>query len=414
MTSASNQRPWFCLQGWLATFVFSPLFGLLLGLVFFFDMGRDRGETALRRPLTQASIIFALGLILTCLLAEFPGEAALGLAHFLPFILLLVSLGELIGTSGHLRRMATWVVFSSLPVAIIGLGQRFWGWSGPIRWLGIVIDWPLTAGGIPPGRISSIFGYANDLAAYLVVVSILALGLLLEKRPKKRWFWIGLGVTTVLDGITLFLTHSRNAWAIAALAVLAYALYWGWRMLVAAVMAVCGLILWSAFGIDPSRQWVRMVVPAYIWARLTDEMFPDRPLAQLRSTQWQFAIDLMHQRPLVGWGLRSFSPLYETQMNYWIGHPHNLPLMFLAEMGIPLTIWFFCLVTWILAKATHLLSRLPHQTEGAILFSYLLAFAGISLFHLLDITLFDSRINFLGWWLLGSILGLVYSTGYRE
>ncbi|MDB9520067.1 O-antigen ligase family protein [Roseofilum reptotaenium CS-1145] len=414
MTSASDQRPWFCLQGWLATFVFSPLLGLLLGLVFFFDMGRDRGEVALRRPLTQASIIFALGLILTCLLAEFPGEAALGLAHFLPFILLLVGLGELIGTSGHLRRMATWVVFSSLPVAIIGLGQRFWGWSGPIRWLGIVIDWPLTAGGIPPGRISSIFGYANDLAAYLAVVWILALGLLLEKQPKKRWFWIGLGVTTVLDGITLFLTHSRNAWAIAALAVLAYALYWGWRMLVAAVMAVCGLILWSAFGVDPSRQWVRMVVPAYIWARLTDEMFPDRPLAQLRSTQWQFAIDLVHQRPFLGWGLRSFSPLYETQMNYWIGHPHNLPLMLLAEMGIPLTIWFFCLVTWILAKATHLLSRLPRQTEGAILFSYLLAFAGISLFHLLDITLFDSRINFLGWWLLGSILGLVYSTGRRQ
>ncbi|MBP0027485.1 O-antigen ligase family protein [Roseofilum sp. Guam] len=414
MTSASDQRPWFCLQGWLATFVFSPLLGLLLGLVFFFDMGRDRGEVALRRPLTQALIIFALGLILTCLLAEFPGEAALGLAHFLPFILLLVGLGELIGTSGHLRRMATWVVFSSLPVAIIGLGQRFRGWSGPIRWLGIVIDWPLTAGGIPPGRISSIFGYANDLAAYLAIVWILALGLLLEKRSKKRWFWIGLGVTTVLDGITLFLTHSRNAWAIAALAVLAYALYWGWRILVAAVMAVCGLILWSAFGVDPSRQWVRMVVPAYIWARLTDEMFPDRPLAQLRSTQWQFAIDLVHQRPFLGWGLRSFSPLYETQMNYWIGHPHNLPLMFLAEMGIPLTIWFFCLVTWILAKATHLLSRLPRQTEGAILFSYLLAFAGISLFHLLDITLFDSRINFLGWWLLGSILGLVYSTGCRH
>lgn len=414
MTPASDQRPWFCLQGWLATFALSPFLGALWGLVFLFDVGRHRGDQALRRPLTQALIVFALGLIFTGLMAEFPGDAALGLAHFLPFILILVFLGETINTPSYLRPMATWVVFSSLPVAIIGLGQQFWGWSGPIRWLGIVIDWPLAPGGMPPGRISSLFAYANDLAAYLVVVWILALGLLLEKRAKKRWFWIGLGVTTVLDGITLFLTHSRNSWAIATLALFAYALYWGWHRLVAAIIAVSGLTLWSAFGIDPSRQWARIVVPPYIWARLSDEMFPDRPLAQLRSTQWQFALDLIHQRPFLGWGLRSFSPLYETQMNYWIGHPHNLPLMLLAEIGIPLTIWLFCLVGWILGKATLLLSRLPYQTERAILFSYLLAFAGITLFHLLDIPLFDSRINFLGWWLLGSILGLVYSTSGRE
>lgn len=277
MTPGSNPRPWFCLQGWLATFVFSPFIGALWGLVFLFDRGRDRGDQALRRPLTQALIVFALGLIFTCLMAEFPAEAALGLAHFLPFILLLVFLGETINSPAHLRSMASWVVFSSLPVAIIGLGQQFWGWSGPIRWLGIVIDWPLTPGGMPPGRICSVFAYANDLAAYLVVVWILALGLLLEKRPKKRWFWLGLGVTTVLDGITLFLTHSRNAWAIAILALLAYALYWGWRILVAAVIALCGLILWSAFGIDPSRQWARIVVPPTFGLDSPTKCFPTVP-----------------------------------------------------------------------------------------------------------------------------------------
>ena len=407
-SSVYPRRAWGLLQCWLALFVFSPIIGAVLGLFFWYDTIRKRGEIVLRRPLTQAIAILSAGLVLTCLLGEYPGDALLGLFHFLPFFLQLVVLGEIVENGSQLRRMAQIVVFSSIPVAAMGLGQMFWEWSGPVRWLGIVINWELAPGGNPLGRLSSVFDYANDSSTYFLVAFVLSLGLMGDKQRKKRWVWLLLGLATVLDGTSLFLTHSRNGWAIAILAILAYALYWGWHWLVGAITAGVGLILWSAFGIDPSRQWLRAIVPHYIWARLTDEMFPDRPLAQLRSTQWQFALDLIHQHPFTGWGLRSFSTLYETQMNYWIGHPHNLPLMLFSEVGILVAVWFFCLVTWILAKAVYFCSLLRHSTEQAIVFTYLVAFASIALFHLLDITLFDSRINFLGWWLLGSLLGWVY------
>jgi O-antigen ligase len=47
----------------------------------------------------------------------------------------------------------------------------------------------------------------------------------------------------------------------------------------------------------------------FLWARLTDQLYPDRPLATLRTTQWQFAGSMAQQRPWTGWGLRNFTPL---------------------------------------------------------------------------------------------------------
>jgi hypothetical protein len=48
-----------------------------------------------------------------------------------------------------------------------------------------------------------------------------------------------------------------------------------------------------------------------------------------------------------------------------------------------------------------------HQ-DKLIFFTYLLGFAGCTLFNLLDVTLFDLRVNTLGWLLLSAICGVVY------
>lgn len=42
-------------------------------------------------------------------------------------------------------------------------------------------------------------------------------------------------------------------------------------------------------------------------------MYPDRPVALMRKTQWEFAWSLAKEHPWTGWGLRSFSGLYKAQ-----------------------------------------------------------------------------------------------------
>jgi O-antigen ligase len=141
-------------------------------------------------------------------------------------------------------------------------------------------------------------------------------------------------------------------------------------------------------------------------------MYSDRPIETLRQTQWQFAWELVLQRPWLGWGLRNFTILYKEQMEVWLGHPHNLYLMLMAETGILVTLALAAMVAWILARAILLL---PHLQEGKIiLLSFLMAFTACMLFNCLDVSLFDLRVNTLSWLLLAAIAGIAFHQPQRQ
>lgn len=407
----------------MALLPLSSLLGCVLVAVGALMVCGQRFQSLIRQPLNWGLGLLGLWLLFLAFLSDRPNEALLGLFNFLPFFLVFAALSLLIQTPGQLRRLSWTIVLGSVPVVVMGLGEYFFGWVARVRVLWIVLDWTLHPTGNPPGRMASVFDYANVLASYLVVVFILAIALGLElapwrgshgeRLPQRKWqfrpaWWLLCGIVGT-SGLGLGLTHSRNAWAIAGLACLAFAVYEGWRWLMGLVGTVAGGILWSAFGPDPVRQWLRRIVPFGIWGRLTDDLHPDRPVVMLRSTQWQFTLTLTQQRPWTGWGLRTFTPLYQERMNFWLGHPHNLPLMLFAETGIPATLLFLGLVGWVVARGTQRLMAWAGGTDDAdrrIFYSYLTAFLSCTLFHLFDITLFDARINFLGWLLLAGIWGV--------
>ncbi len=382
-------------------------------------------NTIIRRPLNCGIAVFTIGLVITSTLAFKPSEAFLGLGNFLPFFLLFVAFSELIQSPFQLRRIAWILVIPSVPIVILGFGQLFLNWSVSGS-LANILGCAIAPNGNPPGRMASVFMYANIFAAYLTIAFILALGLLCEKllianrssliaNSKENpplaitnYQSLFLSIAVVGNAIALILTNSRNGWGIAALATLAFAVYLGWRWLLTVVAGVTGAILWSAFGPDPIRQWLRAIVPAFFWARLTDEMFPNRPVALMRVTQWQFVASMIQQRPWTGWGLRNFTPLYEAKMHLWLGHPHNFFLMLTAETGIPATILFCSLIGWVVAQGVLLLNNWSGEKGSKLIFfSYLVAFGGCILFNTVDVTLFDFRVNTLGWLLLAAIGGVV-------
>uniref|UniRef100_UPI0035CA7723 O-antigen ligase family protein n=1 Tax=uncultured Nostoc sp. TaxID=340711 RepID=UPI0035CA7723 len=219
-----------------------------------------------------------------------------------------------------------------------------------------------------------------------------------------------LTVAVITNFITLIFTNSRNGWAIAIFACLAYALYQGWRILVSSVAAIVSSVFLAAFAPSPIAHIFRLVVPAFFWARLNDDMYPDRPVALMRKTQWEFAWSLAQQHPWTGWGLRSFSTLYRAKMHIPLGHPHNLFLMLSAETGFPSTFLFCGLLAWILITSVQLLqkSKYINIADRLIFFSYLLSFVGWILLNTVDVTLFDFRLNTLSWLILAAISGVVH------
>ncbi len=417
-----SQFSWQCIQLGLLVFPLSPFLGAVgIALASLLTWLRQY-RTIARRPMNWGFAFLSILLTVSAGFAYDKTLAFVGLFNFLPFFFIFAGLSSLIQTTAQLRQLTWILVIGSIPVVILGMGQLFLGWSLDLKFLWIVLEWTIAPGGNPPGRMAAMLMHANTLAAYLEIVFILGLGLWLEKYQESRVKSQGskvksqelpllfLTIALIANFIALIFTNSRNGWAIAIFACLAYAFYQGWRILVAAVVGVVGSFLLAAFAPSPIAIFFRRFVPAFFWARLNDDMYPDRPVALMRKTQWEFAWSLTQQHPWTGWGLRNFTPLYQAKTQIALGHPHNLFFMLSAETGIPITLLFFGLLVGILFVGIQLL-RQPNyldQEDKLIFFSYLLVFVGWVLFNTVDVTLFDFRLNTIFWVILSAICGVIY------
>jgi O-antigen ligase len=414
------QLPWNCLQWGVFLLPILPIFGsisIFLGMILSYQR---QFQSIRKNPVNQGLAILSILLVIISILANNSLESFLGLFNFIPYFIMFAGLSEIIQTPSQLRQLSWLMIFGAIPVIILGLGQQYLSWSG-IDILQGILGWSLQLNGNPVGRMSSVFMYANIFAAYLIIIFTLTLGLLIEEWQNKAEKYdifilnknqkiILLIITLLLTAIDLILTNSRNAWGLAVLSSLAYALYLGWWWLILLVTTGVTAVLGSAFAPSPIKDGLRMIIPAYFWQRITDENFV-RPVETLRITQWKFALNLAQTRPLTGWGLRNFTPLYEAKMNVWLGHPHNLFLMMFAEIGIPTTLFFMGIICWILSQGfLFLTNSLTNPSERLIYYSYLITFLGLILFNCFDVSLFDFRVNTLSWIILSGIWGVVDNT----
>jgi O-antigen ligase len=411
------QTPWNWLQFGLLSFPLSPFLGGISIVVASLITWRKQYHIISDRPIHKGFAILSILLLITTGFAPHKLNAFLGLFNFIPFFGFFTGLTPLIQTANQLRQISWIMVFGSVPILIIGFGQLFLSWNFQFQFLWIVFDWVVAPEKSLSGRMTANFMHPNTLAAYLVTIFILGLGLWLEnyhKLKQKNRLIIFLTITVFANFIALILTNSRNGWGITIFACLAYALYQGWRLIVATVVSITSCCFVAAFAPPPIAYFFRLFVPYGIWARLNDDMFPGRPVGLMRKTQWEFAWNLTQQHPLTGSGLRSFGGLYKTQMQIDVNHPHNLFLMLSAETGLITTLLFFGLLTWILITASQILWKSPsiEPENRLIFFSYLITFIGWILFNTVDITTFDIRLNTLSWVFVAALSGVMYQ--YRR
>lgn len=419
------QRHWNATQIGLLLLPFSPLLGGGTVLITSLAIWAKYANQLIQHLVNQLLLMLGCWMVIIALFAQRQDYSLPGLFNFLPFFVVFIAQSRLIYTPRQLRRLAWIFVLPSVPIALLGFGQLFLGWHFHVELLqlgrsdGIIVDWVLHERGRPEGRMDALFYYATVLASYLVMTFSLGLGLLVEaigqywnaRTAQHLSTLLGLGAIVVLDGLALVLTDSRNAWGLALAGCIAFAVYRGWRWVLGIATTMMVAVLEAAYAPAPLRDWFRWVVPRFIWARVNDELFLDRPVASLRLTQWKFAWSMIQQRPLTGWGLRNFTPMYEAAMHYYIGHPHNLPLMLAAEMGIPATLIFYSLIGYVVFRgAIGLRDRV--WPDSLAVFTIVVAFLACSLFSLFDVPLFDARINLMGWTLIAALWGIVLAPKY--
>jgi O-antigen ligase len=357
------------------------------------------------------------GLVVNCLFSYNRAESFLQLVNFLPFFALFTALYFVLERVEQLTVIATNLVLAAIPINAIAIVE----WSikalrkstliksmlgSDVRGSNIqILGWPDT---FERTRVVSIFSHPNFLAGYLSLVFGLGLGLVLQHLTtreqsrslrggwRSRWLVRLIYLGTFINLAGIFCSGSRNAMIAAVVQLLIFIYFLKGQRLIK-LFSLGGLSLValgvSVFGIGGRP--------------LSTEIFTGDP----RVGIWGIALDLIAQRPWLGWGLGSFKFLYPPRLvdpaYPYISHPHNFWLLMASEAGIPLMLAFTVVIgyTCFLGikafwKTASQSSQVPHQ---GIFLGYLLALFSCIAFALFDVTLYDARINVLNWFILAAI-----------
>ena len=342
-----------------------------------------QGRALCQRRDTWLWLLLAVLFLVSALQSPDRGNALLGLGNFLPFFGFFLAVRAQV-TPAQRHLWAQIIGVTGLVVAVVGMAQLLGGQATFSLW-GLELNWHPRI----PGRIDSVFSDANVMASYCVMVGAVQGGLA-ASAPAGSWRRWGWGAASALTLGAVVLTRSLNGLAVVWLLGLGLSLMYR-RYLVAGGLVLLGLGILGAGWDWPG--W-RTVVPEVLWGRLSKYLAGQAE--DLRTVQWQIAWAWLGQRPWWGWGLRSFPALYHQSTHSWVGHPHNLWVMLLVETGI----WTTGLLTVLVGRVVVQGWRQWRQSGDALYGGVWLGFVGISCFHVLDVTLFDGRINGLAWLLL--------------
>lgn len=379
-----------------------PSSALLASLLLFpaLLVGSVRGDGPFWADPWNAPLLFASAAMLLGCFGAYSGSLAwAGLANWLPFFWGFWGFQPFVAEARARRRAALCLVAGTVPVLVTGLGQLWWGWQGPWQVFGGLIIWFVTPGGEPSGRLSGLFDYANIAGAWLAMVWPFALAALVQPGLSLRRRAVVL-VLAAAQVAALLLTESRNAWGALVLAVpvVLGPLSWPW-LLPLLLLALLPVLLAVLPGVPlVLQQPARVLVPDGIWSRLSDSRYgAERALASTRLSQWGVALQLIGQRPWLGWGAAAFSVLYPLRTGKWHGHAHNLPLELAVSHGLPVALAVIGLVLALLITSLRLGLR------GLFERAWWAAVLILVVLHGTDMPFFDSRLNIAGWILLAGL-----------
>ncbi len=391
--------------------VFMPFLAALLTLF----VPLRYGWKAIATPVNLAYLGLSVWMILTTIIAFNLGTAAGGLANFLPYFLLAATTSFIIRTPTQFIHILWLLVFSSIFVSGFGILQAIINRPDWIFPKVIFDSYPIPMGFSPDRRIQSIFGHFNEAAVYLLTIIPIAFHFAVGKVKSisKAQKWIAL-IALALAICVLILTSSRNAWVLAILGFVAIALYYRQWKLVGGFGVMMLLIAWAVFGqkFGLGGEALRSLLPEGFVNRLTSTVDPklgDYASTANRLNAWQFALSLISQHPIQGWGLRNF-PLIAQSMGYdlrGLPHEHNFFMAIAVGSGIPALLGFVAIIIWTIW--TSLRSVFAQQTEGTIVIVAISIIVSL-LSGWLDIVFYEPRISIVLWLLLGSMYGLSKSS----
>jgi len=326
-----------------ATVILLFLIGLLLG---FFEIKKPPLPTVLFLLVVVISTLFSSHLYTSLwgYYSRFNG----GLISLLLYFGLFVVLFSLFNRTFIFSLIIFSLIFTSIPVCLLGLSQ-FFGWSNA-----------------PIERVYSTFGQANWLASYLNWIVLLAVHRFLKAGfTRKLFLWIGLFLLSfsclwftfsisgflglIIGIILLFLLNHKNY-------NLKHSLVLGFSALFVIVSFPGMFFLKIQDAFLDLTNFLTSLLSVYaqeISRKVSDPGF-------IRLSLWESTLKMIFSSPkafLLGYGPETFPynfpffrlPIlnYSSEWDFILNKPHNYYLELIVESGI----FSFIFYIWILAKA---------------------------------------------------------------
>lgn len=269
---------------------------------------------------------------------------------------------------------------SGILVSVNGLWQAVFG-KGFMRGFALMPVQNFTA-------MHSTFNNRNDFASFLVILSFLLLGFLLDKKTRNIFFGLGLVVALVC----LSLTYSRGGWL---------------GFLTAGVLAGMYFV--------PGRKKLAVLAAIFLFV-CTVLVFPDLRQRFLCSFHnggdsgrfdiWEAALRMFWKHPFVGIGTGTFMQYLGQYSNNTLQemYAHNCYLQVLAEAGI----LGFLSFLWFLGEwLQRVFNYIKRKSKDYIFVGLSLGLCGFLVHAFFDTQMSSLRLSALFWVLAGLSIGYI-------
>ena len=330
----------------------------------------------------------------------------IGLFNWLPYFWLFWSSQYFTFTAEKRKIIGKLLLFGSIPVILSGIAQYFFKLYGPFTFLNGLITWYLKPVENYSG-LSGLFSNANYTGTWFAIIWPFSIINLREKEDNyiKKSISFLLLISILIS--TLF-TFSRNAW-LGLLIGLALTEGVKFFKFILPILISLTIPIFTSLGIIPNKSLIefsRTIVPSIFW----NYKFSNIDISSFsnfgRVEIWAYAVNLIFDKPIWGWGSGSFPILFDLHAQNYKGHTHNLFLELGVGFGvITLLIFLFTSILLIIYSFTKKVKRIENNDYYDS--AWRASFISILFSQLFDIQYYDLRIGIVFWFLFGGIRNFI-------
>jgi O-antigen ligase len=191
-------------------------------------------------------------------------------------------------------------------------------------------------------RLESYWEATNSLAAFLVAAVCVSVGVVFSARSIKAILLAAGAIPVQL--LSIVLTFTRGAWMACAASLFALSLQLrriGWVVL--GLVLVVGVI-----SVAPPEMLERVASIA---------SFQTERSSANRIHMWHYAVPLLFDKPLTGYGFYGFHVLFSSEPGITSVHAHNFMLDYALAIGIPGLLLVLTVISYVLGGALRTVAR---------------------------------------------------------